>query len=303
MSFCDYDNQIHTVSVITVTHNRKDKVITLLQSLLTQTYVPQEIILINNASVDGTDDCVRSMFPEVKIISTSQNLGVVAYNLGMSAACGEFVFLIDDDGLPVDGFWIEQTLSKFITNPKLGVVCCKIRMRDTGFTAYDNPQYLPEGNKEIGYPAVSFNGTGAAIRKCVLQEVGFYPDYFFMSFIELHLSSRILDAGWEIRYFPEIEVWHDRPTGTITRFFTYEGMRNYFLYVWNLGPDAFSILRETIRYAGFLYKSALNGKASISLVTRSIFEAIWRLPIALKSRKPVSKSTWDYLFQIRKGEN
>jgi GT2 family glycosyltransferase len=295
--------EIPFVSVVCLTHNRKSKVLNLLQTLQLQSYQHYEVILIDNASTDGTREAVENLFSGVKIIPLNENLGMVAYNAGFQEARGEYILVIDDDAVPVSPDWITQIVSCFLANQLLGVVSCKIRMKDSGEVAPDNPEHNREGNDTKGYPCASYNGTGAGLRKEIFNQVSYYPQFFFRSMLEAYLCTRIIDAGWEVRYFPQIEVWHDRPTGSVNRVLTYYGMRNYFLYVWSLGPAGFPIFFETVRYAGFLYKSALKGIVSISLVTRSILDACWLVPKALKSRKPVSASTWEYLFQIRKGEN
>ena len=290
------------VSIVSLAYNRREKVANLITALRAQTYQPREIILVDNASADGTATLVANEFPEVKLISKPKNIGMVAYNFGLRAAQGEIILVIDDDAIPVDKFWIEKVVSCFQANSKLGVVCCKIRMLDTGETALDNPEFMPVGDPETGYPAAAYNGTGAGIRASVLREVGYYPDYFFRSWLELHLCTRILNAGWEVRYFPTIEVWHDRPSGSINRILTYYGIRNYYLYTWALGPGFFPVIRETIRYIGYMIKCVLRGDVPASLVLRSITDAFKNMRSALKARSPVSMAIWRHLFRIRMGE-
>jgi GT2 family glycosyltransferase len=287
------------VSVISLTHNRCQKVLRLIETLHQQTYKHKEIILVDNASSDGTAEIVQNQFPDVRLFSPLKNSGVAAYNLGLKAAKGKYILLIDDDGLPVDSDWIEQVINRFETNPKLGVVCCKIRMLDTGEIAKDNPQFTSTGDLLLGYPAASYNGTGAGIRACVLHEAGYYPEYFFLSFLELHLCSRIHSSGWEIKYFPSIEVWHDRPSGSVNRIFTYYGIRNYFLYVWSTCPTPYLSIKESLRYAGWLTKCILKKQVPASLVAKSMTNAFFNIHQVIKTYKPVSLSTWRYLFRIR----
>jgi GT2 family glycosyltransferase len=289
------------VSVVSLTHNRCSKIINLLDALHTQSYEPKEIILVDNASTDETVETVKRKFPNINLISTTKNLGMVAYNLGFQAAKGKFILVIDDDGLPINNNWIELVIDCFEKNSKLGAVCCKIRMLDTGETALDNPEFSMTGDLQTGFPAASYNGTGAGIRTCVLSEVGFYPEYFFRSFLELHLCSRILNAGWDVKYFPTIEVWHDRPSGSVNRIFTYYGIRNYFLYVWASSPTPYIAAAETLRYVGWLIKCVAKGQVSLILVVRSIANAFLKLDHSIKSRKPVSLTVWRYLFNIRMG--
>lgn len=167
------------VTVVSLTHNRRRNVAELLRTLRRQTYSSFEIILIDNASTDGTPDMIRRQFPEVRLIETETNLGMVAYNLGFEAAQGEYILVMDDDGLPASDDWIAKVVDRFQSNPRLGALSCTVRMRDSGRIAHDSPQFVPEGDSVMGYPAAAYNGTGAGLRASALLQTRLYPWHFF----------------------------------------------------------------------------------------------------------------------------
>lgn len=274
-----------------------------MQALHKQSYSPLEIILIDNASSDGASSFLRQQFPSVRLLSMPDNQGMVAYNAGLQAARGEYILVMDDDGLPVGNDWVEKVVSCFQANPRLGVVCCQIRMLDTGKSAPDSPLFLPIGDPETGYPAAAYNGTGAGIKAAALHKAGYYPTYFFRSWLELHLCTRILEAGWEVRYFPHISVWHDRPSGSINRLMTYHGIRNYYWYLWSLCPGPGQVALDTLHYAGILGKRTLTGEAAASLALQATRDAFSGAKQARRARQPVSAKVWRYLLSIRGKRN
>lgn len=290
------------ISVVSLSYNRRRNVIELMEALQVQDYSNFEIILVDNNSSDGTAEAVESNFPEVRIIRCFQNFGMVAYNFGFANAKGDIILVIDDDGLPGSVSWISQIANCFQSNERLGAIACTIRMRDTGKIARDNPQHLPEGDVKEGLKAASYNGTGAGLRKEALEEVGFYPFPFFRSWLEFHLCTRLVDHGWEVRYFPDIEVWHSRPSGATRRFMTYYGLRNYFWYVWTLYPWP-EVFRETTRYFGFCLKLILKAQLSPMLLSRALFDMCIGWPKISSERHPVSRKTVNYLHRLRKCKN
>ena len=287
------------VSIVCLCFNRQKNVVELLSALSHQTYPAFEIILVDNGSTDGTTALVRREFPEVRIVENGTNLGMVGYNRGFEIARGEFVLVMDDDGVPVSDDWVKQIVECFETDPKIGVVGCTIRMRDTGKIAYDSPQYLHIEDGLVGYPGVAYNGTGAGIRTSALQQAGFYPEYFFRTYLELHLCSRIVNCGWRVRQVPSIEVWHSRPSGSSNPQYSYYGCRNYYWYVWELYPFPYCIV-ETMHQLGSRIKLVLQRKITIRLYLKAVKDAFLGISQVLSYRNPISTETLRYLRWIRR---
>lgn len=285
------------VSIVTVAYNRKNLLADLLFALRNQTYEPVEIIVVDNASTDGTADFVSERFPQVTLLRMPENFGMVAYNIGFANASGEYILVVDDDGLPSET-WASEVVTRFQANDKLGVVACAIHLHETGELAQDSAQYIRESGSGGGYPCAAYNGTGAGIRASVLREVGYYPFYFFRSWLEFHLCTRIIDSGWEVRCFPEIVVRHQKPPGGVERTATYHGLRNYYWYVWAFYPGL-HVVGETLHYLGSRIKKVLLGKLSPFLFTKATADAVFELPGVLRRRKPIEPETLRTLRYIR----
>jgi GT2 family glycosyltransferase len=290
------------VSVVSLACNRRANVAELLSALRSQTYSPFEVILVDNASADDTADMVRRQYPEVKLIETGSNLGMVAYNLGFEAAQGKYILVMDDDGLPRSNDWIAQVVQHFEANPRLGVACCTVRMRDTGRIAYDSPQFAPEADGTEGYPGVAFNGTGAGLRAAALRQVGHYPPHFNITYLELHLCTRLLDAGWQVRHFPGIEVWHNRPSGSSMPPLSYHGLRNYYWYAWELYPWPQAV-GETLHRFG--WNALLTAKKKIPAMRcwQATIDALSGAGRSFRQREAISPRTLKYVRWVRRQGN
>jgi len=269
----------------------------LLLALREQTYSPIEVIVVDNVSTDGTATMVKTEFPEVRLVRTSKNIGSPAYRYGMEKATGEFILLIDDDGLP-NRHWVSDVVARFQSNERLGVVACVIRIHKTGEVAKDSPEFSLDGNGRDGYPCAAYNGTGAGIRASALKDVGYYPLYYFVCWVELHLCTKIRDGGWDICCFPDIAVRHQKEPGGALRPITHEGLRGYYWYVWSLYPGVHAI-EETVRYSGGLVKQVLGGRIALRLFAKATFDALVRLPRILRDRQPMSIFTLQTLRHIR----
>lgn len=296
-------NQSPLVSVVSLTYNRKEQVGNLLRALRQQDYRPFEVIIVDNASTDGTATFIEAEFPEVRLIQSPENLGNFSYNLGVEAARGVYLLMIDDDGLPAKADWIQQVVARFEANPRLGAVACTVRVQDTGKIAPDSPQFVPQGSLESGYPCVAYNGTGAGLRAAAVTPlIPIYPKPYFRSWIELYLCTRLLEAGWDVRCFPDIEIWHCRPSGCSDPPLAYYGLRNYLWYVLEFYPMP-HLMFELLHYLGSRTKLMLQRKIAVDLYLRSFWDAIRDFTDAIGYRTPISPSLVAHLKWVRRHGN
>jgi GT2 family glycosyltransferase len=286
------------VSIVSLTYNRRLDVLDLLSALREQDYTNYETIVVDNASTDGTTESIREQHSDVNVIQNQQNLGMVGYNIGMQQARGQYILFIDDDGLPATTHWITQMVSCFEGNPALGAIACKIRLTATGELAPDNPQHLPLQQGLDGYPCAAFVCTGAGVRAKALETVGYFPNFFFRSYMEFTMSTRLWDAGWQVRYYPDIEVLHKKSPSGVTRAYTYWGIRNYFWYIWMLYPWP-AALEETAYHAVHSFKQVLKGACPPKVWWRALLDAVTDCPIARAHREPISRETLVRISRIR----
>lgn len=183
------------VSFVISTRNRRDVLLqTLAQIALCGLENDAfETLVVDNASTDGTADAVEKQFPDICLLRLRHNGGAVARNVGIAAAIGRYIVLLDDDSYPAPGA-IERMIGHFDADPKLGCA---------NFTVT-----LPNGSQECSaYPKV-FIGCGAGFRSKAIAQAGGLPDDYFMMAEEYDLSLRMLDVGWEIHTFDDLHVTH-----------------------------------------------------------------------------------------------
>jgi GT2 family glycosyltransferase len=213
------------ITFLISTYNRRD---VLLQTLkrLSDCELPREqfeIIVIDNASRDGTVDAVMQHAPHVKLIPLKHNRGPCAKNFGLSHARGEFVVFLDDDSFP-EGDSLRRMIAHFRRDAKLGAAVFTIT--------------LPDGSRECSaYPSV-FIGCGTGFRRAALDQVGGLPEDFFMQAEEYDLSLRLMDAGWDVRTFDDLHVTHLKtPTTRFSKRVTRLDVRNNLVLATRHFPD------------------------------------------------------------------
>src|SRR5690242_10182056 len=108
------------VSIVIVTWNGKRYAMECLQSLRDcNIQVPVEIVVVDNASADGTPEAIRACFPEVHLIETGANLGFAkGNNIGIAQTRGEYICLINSDVVVSPGC-IEKMLELMKANPDI----------------------------------------------------------------------------------------------------------------------------------------------------------------------------------------
>ena len=282
------------VSVVIRTWNREEDLRKTLKILQNEPYKPLEIIVVDNGSTDNTSLMVKSNFPEVKLITLTQNRGVAATNVGMQEARGRYILILDDDSYPQAGS-ILSAIDKFREIPKLGIISFKTIDMPSGFT----PQLKFEKGKtekelKEGIEVKIFRGGGFMIRKDIFESVGGFPEDFFWVGEESDLAFRIINAGYEIRYFPELMVIHRAsPKNRILSKKTYYETRNLIWLYWKYSPIIMALLK-TIYSAFYLGIKALRNKVGLFYL-KGLSDGIKRLPFILRHRQVVYTQTLGFL--------
>lgn len=227
----------YELSVVIVNWNVRD----MLRACLNSVYAgwqddPKalEVIVVDNASSDGSVAMVRTEFPQVTLIENHENPGfATANNQAICRGHGRYVMLLNPDTEVVDGAL--ATLIRYLDdNPAVGVVAPKLFNSDgtvqssrrrfpTLATAFLEStvvqQWWPDNKVLRDYyvwdrsddeiQEVDFAmGACLTVRQAVIQQVGLLDEGFFMYSEELDWCYRIKQAGWRIVYLPAAEVIH-----------------------------------------------------------------------------------------------
>ena len=281
-------NETLLVSVVMINWNRKEILQHVLHTLGQQTYERYEIILCDNHSTDGAPDMVEQEFPDVQLIRQDENLGITGYNLAFQRSAGDIIVILDNDSfLEDDG--ISKIVNKFHTYPQLGALGCKVYNYYSGQVHHWHPSVREENVPSEGVDSPLFNGCAAAARRQVLNEAGFYPDEFFLYENERDLCTRIINAGYDVKYFTDISGYHmvTEETRRSERLIYYAG-RNRIWYFWKYMPVSIALWKTLIVVVKSLMAAAASGKVRIHL--KPVIHALCALPQILKKRNPVKKS-------------
>lgn len=220
-----------TVSIVIVTWNTKEltsKCLESIYNLKEYSSLKPEIIVIDNASEDGSVEYIRENYPDVKLIENDENIGYApACNQGMKAANGKYVLLLGSDTELKDGSLSECV--KFLdTNPRCGAVGCRLIYPDgrkqgncKKFPTLMNGifTYLSMGFMNKEYDMEWFNydetikvdqiaTTFLMIRREVLEKAGYFDEQYRILYNDVDLCQRIYGAGYDIYFIHTAEVIH-----------------------------------------------------------------------------------------------
>ncbi|MFH1642944.1 MAG: glycosyltransferase family 2 protein [Nanoarchaeota archaeon] len=288
------------VSIVIRTWNRADDLSETLLKLKQLTYQPLEIVVVDNGSNDNTIAVVSSSFPLVKIVKLDKNFGVEATNIGIENSQGEYLIVLDDDAFLMPGA-IEVALAKFSENERLGILAFKI----IDFYSGLSPQTKDEKRrKDIvrkeGILLKVFQGGGFMMHRKLFDEVGGYPEDFFFVGEESDLAFRVLAAGWEIRYFPELIVIHkpSLKSRSLSRK-TYYEIRNIIWLYWRYSPFYLAFIKTFLSIFILGFKALKN--RSIVYFFKGIGDGLIELPKQFKKHKVVyTQTTWFFLISFIK---
>ena len=220
-----------TVSVVVVNLNGKAYLERCLSSLRTLDY-PQDrldLILIDNASTDGSVEYVRDEFPGVRVVVNDHNTGFSpAVNQGAELARGAYLALLNNDA-EADPRWIAEAVSVLEMHDRVACVGSKILGEDRRSVDYAGGQMAfyghgyarkysePDDDRPVHRPTLFASGGAMVVRTELFCEAGgFDPDYFAF-FEDVDFGWRLWLLGHEVVYVPSSKVYH-RHHGTIERF-------------------------------------------------------------------------------------
>ena len=230
------------LSIIIINYNVKEFLQNLLHSIeKASANINKEIIIVDNASDDGSVELIKQRFPSCKLISNDKNLGFgKANNQALKIATGKYFLLINPDSI-VSEDTFDKMIAFFKKNSEAGLAGCKILNPDgtlqlacrrsypgpwtsfckvTGLSnlfprskifARYNLTYLDE-NKTYEVDAIS--GSFMMMRKEVYDKVGGFDEEFFMYGEDLDLCYQIKSAGYKVFYVHRTQVIHYKGEST-----------------------------------------------------------------------------------------
>ena len=223
------------LSIVIVSWNTKDVLYDCLQSVYSQPCrIEFEVIVIDNASSDGSVDMVESEFPQAKIIANTENRGfAAANNQGIAIAKGQYLLLLNSDTVVLDNA-IAKTISFADVQPEAGVIGCRVLNGDSSLqpTCFMFPSLLNllmasiylykifQKNRFFGRERMMWwnrndvrevdvvDGCFMLVRHEAIEQIGIMDEQFFMYSEETDWCYRFKQAGWKVLFTPVAEIIH-----------------------------------------------------------------------------------------------
>ncbi|MFO7323050.1 MAG: glycosyltransferase family 2 protein [Chloroflexota bacterium] len=306
-------------SVIIPNWNGKHFLPTCLDALKAQTYPRVEVIVVDNASTDGSQALLKTDYPWVKLVELPANRGFTgACNAGIRAATGDYIALLNND-TEVAPDWVAAVADTFERYPDAGSVASKMLLfdrRDTFHTAGDyftldgragnrGVWQKDEGQYDREEYVFSACGGSAVYRRAMLDDIGLLDDDFFFSGEDVDLGWRAQLAGWRCLYTPRAIVYHHLSAtgGGVTASY-YDGRNLIYILAKNYPGDLWRKYgRRVLLAQARLALEALRawrGQAARARL-KGMIAGIVGLPRMLAKRRAVQANrrvSMDYLEQL-----
>ncbi|MGQ9778132.1 MAG: glycosyltransferase family 2 protein [Thermodesulfobacteriota bacterium] len=215
------------LSVIIVNWNAKELLKACIESIYRNAgHILLEIIVVDNASTDGSQGMIKELFPRAVLIENKRNLGYSrANNIGFNYSKGKYLLFLNPDTL-VPEKTLEKAFLFMEENKDAGIVGCKHLNSDGSFqpSAFG---FIPLASifayilglnklikiswlkklsktRTVGYVQGSF----LLIRREIFQEIGGFDENFFLYGEDVDLCKRVWDLGRKVYYYPDIFIIH-----------------------------------------------------------------------------------------------
>ena len=310
------------VSAIVVNWNGGTMLQEALASLFEQTWAALEVILVDNGSTDASVNAAVARFGDrLVVIRNGRNAGFAGgNNIGIAAAKGEWVFLLNSDAV-CDPDTITQLMAFAESRSDIGQLACRV-VQASRPNFFDSAGLLlyPDGicrsrgweEKDLGqYDAavevIAPHGCACLLRKSMLDQIGGFDEDFFCYLEDMDLGVRGQLAGWKCWYVPTARVSHRKSAtaGNYSIFKAFHVERNRIYCLWKWMPrflifiaPLFTLNRYAMQaYAAHTHQGASSELAKqyspsrlFVLLVQARLAALWRLPRMFSKRRAIQRA-------------
>jgi len=212
-----------SLATVTVAHNERKVLGRQMEALLRQSRPPDEIVVADNASTDGTLPMLAARYPQVTVLRMPENLGAAgALAKGLAYAALEkrhdWILTLDADSTPGDGV-IERLLggvdSLAHCNGNLGIVAALPVHPETGACyppLFWRERFVTPSAEQLRQPAWFADlvySSGCMIRREVIEKIGLPRADFFMDFFDFEFCLRARSHGYKIAVITAAQLTHE----------------------------------------------------------------------------------------------
>lgn len=223
------------VSVIILSYNTRDLLDQCLQSVLIDSKVSYEVVVVDNNSADDSVKLIKTKYPQVKLYALDVNKGFAGgNNVAIREAKSDYVMLLNSDTV-FEGDVLTPLVSYMDSHPQAGAITPRIELPDGSLdiachrgmpTPWNSLAYF-SGLEKLFPKTRTFGGyhqsfldlnsvhsvpasaaTAFIVRQKTIADIGMLDEDFFLYGEDLDWCKRMTDAGWEIIYYPGVTVKH-----------------------------------------------------------------------------------------------
>ena len=299
------------VSVVVLNYNGRLHLKECFESLMEQTYPDYEVIMVDNASTDGSVEYVRENFPQIKILELEKNYGFArGNNEGAWVAEGEYIAFLNND-TRTEKDWLAELVKPMKSDPSVAICGSKMMLFDrrdiinhvggeiTIIGAGVDTGLLKEDSREFNVQKyVGFACGGATlVRKSIFEQLGGFDTDYFIYFEDVDLGWRAWLYGYKVVYVPTSVVYH-KFGGTVDKAIDASGYMRAFLCQKNRLANLIkncemsnvfkglvvSLFYDIWRIGSFAY---LRDRYGIAAVLKGYWAWITNLPGLIKKRRVI----------------
>ncbi len=299
------------VTLLILNYNGAKYIKNCLDSVLKTDYPKLKVVMIDNASTDGSLEYVEKHYPQVKFLKNHKNHGFAkAYNKALQDVKSDLVLLLNNDTI-VEPDWLRQLMPYIANDKQVSALNPKILLTQNknvinaaggncdlfgigwnrGNGEVDGGQY--ESVEEVFYA----NGAAMLIRRDAWKNVGSFDDQYFMYGEDLDWCWRARLKGYKILYIPKSRIRHEwraskgQIIALLERHWLATFLKNYGLA--NLIKLAPKLLALKTLKALWLFKNGKNVDEKLAvfdgfLWNLSIFRKTWKKRLLIQSSRRVS---------------
>jgi len=247
------------LSIVIICWNDWKVIENCLRSIVERTHkIEYEVIVSDNGSADGSAEKIRAQFPGVRVVENRANLGFAkGNNAGIGEARGEYVLILNPDTIIHEGS-LDRWVEFGDRHPEAGAFGCRVHNPDGTYQRSARP--FPTISRSlvsafglrflghIKHPALYDeyewwkgdterevdwqSGCCVMLRGDLLKKLGGFDEQFFYQYEEVDLCRRVWNAGFRIRFTPEVSITHlgGQSVGRFPVRFAVEVCRNGYRY-------------------------------------------------------------------------
>jgi GT2 family glycosyltransferase len=309
------------VSAVIVNRDGGDLLVEALDSLFAQTWTSLEVILVDNASLDGSAEAAARRYGErLRIIRNADNRGFArGNNQAMEVAAGEWIVLLNNDAVLAPDA-VAEAMRSAADRPDVGMIAFRVLVYDkphvfdsTGLLLYPDGVCRPRGweEKDLGQydrldEVLAPSGSACAWKRSMLDAVGRFDESYFAYLEDLDLGMRGQLAGWKCLYVPTAVARHAKSmnSGNHSKFKAYHVERNRIYNAVKLLPGfmllvspLFTLNRYLLQFYAARTRRGLPSRfvkdyswlGLLGVLARAYAAALVNLPRMLRRRRAIAR--------------